>query len=389
MVGRSGGLRWGGYVLGAALLCAVATEPAWAQQRPQPKPPPQRQPPRPQPRKTPPKWTFEIHGGGLFGQGPTGGTSIANLPVGAAFTAQNGFPSRAISSWYFGDGAALFGQVQSEFAKLFNQQFARIIPLDDTLGRAGARRKTGGSVGVRVTRILSPRYSVEFNVDRNTRALTVTGDAQAAIETTRASFETAFTGLVNTIPQIAARVTSTADAVESGGGQTSVTGALIISLLTRGRLEAHAIAGGGGVFNGSHSVDVQMRGTYAFSIFGTFPINETDAATIHFTDRETAPVGVFGGGITYRLSARQGLRVDLRLLAGGSGVRTTVDATPSAQRVVPASFLPSNTSPSIQFSSTPGIPSTLSGGAVAGLETFKSSGLDLRGQVTVGYFLRF
>ena len=70
------------------------------------------------------------------------------------------------------------------------------------------------------------------------------------------------------------------------------------------------------VVNGSRAIDVQVRGTYAFSIFGTFPINETDAVTIHFADRKTSVTGLFGGGINYDFSARRGIRADVRVLMG-------------------------------------------------------------------------
>ena len=176
---------------------------------------------------------------------------------------------------------------------------------------------------------------------------------------------------------------------DSSGGQTAATGALLISLSKHGRLGTHAIGGGGVVVNGSREIDVQVRGTYAFSIFGTFPINETDAVTIHFADRKTSMTGLFGGGITYDFSARRGIRADVRVLMSQSGVTTAVDASPLVQRVVPASVLPSQTTPSIQFSTTTGIPTTLSGEAVTRLETFSGSGLDLRTQATIGFFFRF
>jgi hypothetical protein len=372
-------------VLPVALLVGIAAETAWAQQRPQPPAPPRRQQPA---RRTPPKWTLEIHGGGLFGSGRPGGTSTATFPVGASFTTITGQPSRAISSWFFGDGAALFSQVQAQFASQFNERFDRITPLDAALLRAGTERQTAPSFGVRLSRVVSPRYSIEFDFDWSRRALALTSETADDIEQTRATFNSGFTGLVNTIPQTGLRVGASADIPESGGGQTSLTGALLISLARRGRFAVHAIGGGGLVVNGSRTLDVTMRGTYAFNIFGTFPINESDTVTIHFADRKTSGVAIFGGGFTYG-SPRRGLRTDVRGLAGSSGVTTSVDASPSQQRVSPASVLPSLTSPSIQFSTTTGVPTSLSGSAISRLETFGGGGLDFRVELTVGYFFRF
>jgi hypothetical protein len=370
------------------LLVAIGgmgIETAWAQQQPRPPAPPRRQPPA---RRTPPKWTLEIHGGGLFGSGRPGGTSTATFPVGASFATIAGQPSRAVPSWFFGDGATLFSQVQAQFDSQFNQRFDRITPLDVALQRAGTERQIAPGFGVRLSRVVSPRYSIEFDIDWSQRALALTSDTADAIEQTRTTFSSAFTGLVNTIPQTGLRVGASADIPESGGGQTSLTGALLISLAKRGRFGVHAIAGGGLVVSGSRTLDVTMRGTYAFNIFGTFPINESDTVTIHFADRKTSGVAVFGGGFTYG-SPRRGLRTDVRALAGSSGVTTSVDASPNVQRVVPASVLPSLTSPSIQVSTTTGVPTSLSGSAISRLETFAGSGLDLRVQLTVGYFFRF
>ena len=370
----------------ASASLAIPAGSVWAQQRPQPPPAQKRQPPA---RRTPPKWVFEIHGGGLFGSGRPSGQSSPSYPVGAAFTTAAGTPSRAVPTWYFGDGSQLFEQVRTQFASQFNQQFGGITPLDDTLERAGTERQSAPSFGVRLTRIVSPRYSVELDVDWSGRALTLTEATSAGLEQSRATFETAFTGLVNTIPQTTTRITSSVQIPESSGGQTAVTGALVISLAKRGRLGTHVIGGGGVILNGSRAIDVQVRGTYSFSIFGTFPINETDAVTIHFADRKTSLTGLFGGGITYDFSPRRGIRADVRVLMSQSGVTTAVDASPLVQRVVPASALPSLTTPSIQFSTTTGVPTTLSGAAVTRLETFSGSGFDLRTQVTAGFFFRF
>src|SRR5688572_3578875 len=57
-----------------------------------------------------PKWEIEFHAGGLVTNNPTDGTT-ALPPAGAAFTTAGARPSRRVSSWYFGDGAALLNEV--------------------------------------------------------------------------------------------------------------------------------------------------------------------------------------------------------------------------------------------------------------------------------------
>jgi hypothetical protein len=367
-----------------ALGCSLAAKPAWAQRARQ-APPSGRSS---QSESTSGKWTVEVYGGGHIGSGSTSGTPSVGFPSGQSFTTRSGFPSRSVSSWYFGDGALLFNQVNAQFASRFGQVFDEIRPLDDLLGSAGARRQSEGAFGVRLTRVLSPRLGVEISIGRNTGSLKLTTEAQDAVEATRASFETAFTGLLNTVPQTGLGVTSTVNVVEPGGASTLVSGALVFSLARRDRLEAYAVAGVGRFFGGSEALEVRLRGNYEFSIFGMFPINETDEVTMRVTDDDSATIGVFGGGVTYGFSSRHGLRVDLRLLAGGNGTQVSVKATPSVSPTNLSSFLPSNTDPTVQFSTDPGVRSSLSGGPLE-RTTFRGSGLDVRPQFTVGYFFRF
>jgi hypothetical protein len=353
-----------------------------------PPPPPVQKPPAPRAR-TAPNWTVEAYGGRLVGQSPTRGDPGAPFAAGEAFTAVSGSPSRAVSSWRFGDGAMLFNQVNAQFGSQFGQRFSEMVPLDGVLRSAAARRTGGVGFGARLTRVVTPRFGIEVGVDRSDRPLRLTGAAKTAIEAARASFESAFTGLLNLAPQTGLRVTSTATPVEPDGGTMSVSGALVISLVRRGRLGAHAVAGAAGVFSGTEAAEVQLQGSYQFSFLGQFPINETDTVTMRVTDRDRVIAGLFGGGVTIAISARQELRVGFRVLASANHVTTAVTASPSV--VVSAAqpiALPSNTVPTIQFSSLTGTRSSLSGGSVD-LTTFTGSGLDLRGQLTVGYGLRF
>ena len=55
----------------------------------------------------PGKWTIEFYGGGSSSSAPSGESAIPSFAPGTPFTAESGQPSRAVSSWYFGDGAAL------------------------------------------------------------------------------------------------------------------------------------------------------------------------------------------------------------------------------------------------------------------------------------------
>ena len=57
------------------------------------------------------KWEVEVHGGGIRSTTPTDGTGALPAPgptIPSTFV--GGGATRAVSSWYFGDGAALLNQ---------------------------------------------------------------------------------------------------------------------------------------------------------------------------------------------------------------------------------------------------------------------------------------
>ena len=360
-------------VMSAALCCALGQDAVFAQIITGP--------------KADPKWTAEVHGGVMRGPAPTGGAA-GQFPSGTTFATEPGFPSRANSSWYFGDGAALLNEVNAQFASRFNIRFPQVVPLDSVLTSAGVDRQGGSSWGFRIARRIRPRLGAEFSFDRSHERLRLTGAARNAIETTRTSFERAFSGLIGTIPQIGLRVTSTADIDEASAHRTAITGVLTIGLTKHGRIATHVLAGAGRVLNRADPLEARVRGNYQFRFFDTFPVNETDAVTIRFTERDAATVGVVGGGVTADVGERHGVRADVRVFAGGSGAGTFVDASPSVQRLAPFVALPSNTNPSLQFSTTTTERSSLNG-STAGLQTFTGSGLDIRIVLNVGYCVRF
>src|SRR4029078_7715840 len=80
---------------------------------------------------------------------PAGPSIVTSSPI---------FPSRAVPSWLFGDGASLLNAVNAEFGLA-----GRIVPLDAALVRPGVPH--AGSFGVRVRRNTSPHWAMEFGVD--------------------------------------------------------------------------------------------------------------------------------------------------------------------------------------------------------------------------------
>jgi hypothetical protein len=163
---------------------------------------------------------------------------------------------------------------------------------------------------------------------------------------------------------------------------------LNIALTKHGPFATHGLVGAGRLFSHTDPLEARLRGSYQFRFIDTYPINENDTVTIRFSDRNASTVGVFGGGITSDFGQRHGVRADLRVIVGRSGLGTSLEASASAERVAPFLALPSNTNPSVQFSTTAADRSSLNG-SIAELKTFTGSGLDTRILFTVGYFVRF
>jgi hypothetical protein len=337
--------------------------------------------------KKDPNWSFEVFGGFGLGANPSG-DGTTEFPAGATFTTEAGLPSRAIPSWYFGDGAVLFNQVRAQFASLFNVNVPQIVTLDPLFADGGLERQGGAAFGVRLTRKLTPRYSLEFGLQRHQGKLTVSDSARGAIEASRASFDQALRGLLGTIPQAGLQVSSSADLPDTTTApQTAITAVLNIALAQK-RLAPYLSVGVGWVTNSAETMTVRLRGSYQFRFFDTNPFNETDNVTIRTTDGDSSIIGVFGGGALYELSARQGLRFDVRIHAGTTGIASELDAGPTVVTGSPTLALPSITNPSVQFSNTPSLTTSLSG-RMSGQTVFTGSGLDTRVNLTVGYFIRF
>jgi hypothetical protein len=104
------------------------------------------------------KWDIEVFGGAVLGT--TGGDGTRTLPPAGLpiVTSTPIFPSREVSSWFFGDGPVLLNDVNEQFGTA-----GRITPLDPFLvaGEAGG----GGVFGARLRRRVSDRFSAEFSFD--------------------------------------------------------------------------------------------------------------------------------------------------------------------------------------------------------------------------------
>lgn len=363
----------------------VATAAAQAQPRP-----PARQSSTAQSRNAG-KWAVEVHGG-VFGDpiATLDDDDVGALPGGTPFTTINGLPSRAVTSWVFGDGAALFDEIRRAFAATHGVNLPAITPLDGLMASRGATRKPSAAFGARFSRDLTSWLAAEFSFDRGPLRSTTSSEATSAIEATRASYTSAFQALLTTIPHTGGQVTVTGSTTgEASDTQTILVANALLSFVRTSRVSVHAIVGGGLIMNDASEFEARLQSNYQFRIFSTYPINESESVTIRFAEKKSAPAAVLGFGTTIRVAGNSGVRVDARVLASRTSATTTVDATNSRVRAAQFVAFPSITTPSLQFSTVEGVRTTLSGDPINGLVTYSNDGLDLRPQVTVGYFVRF
>jgi hypothetical protein len=340
------------------------------------------------------KWEIEVHAGGVRTGNPTDATT-AMPAAGEPFTTVNGRPSRYVSSWYFGDGAALRNQNAAAFTPIPIN--ARIVPLDSVLTGVAARSSNAASYGLRAGRRLTSRLTAEFNADYGPFRVKWLDSALTEIEASRASFATVWNEAYGAGPFLNPDVTSLSQIDRGGGGQFVTTGTLKVTLRNSGPLVPYITGGMGGAFSRGRAPSATLKGNYSagFVFQGQGGIlvrfDEADTVTVRLVQPERALVGVVGGGFTHDLSRRQGLRVDLRLHLRPNAVDTEVSASPAVKTGTPAWRLASGVTPSVQFSNmgSTEIRSSLSGPAISAFRTRAGSGVQIDTALTVGYFWRF
>jgi hypothetical protein len=321
-----------------------------------------------------------------------GGSPHIEFPTGEEFlmeTEPERRPSRAVPSWFFGDGARLVNQVAEQFQNAGGGLgFARMTPLDEVLGSNIADVDQGTGFGIRFGRRLVSRLGVELSVDWNNSSVAFTNSARDAIEQTRESFADTFTDLLDVAPVTNVAVSASAVYRDGSAQQTTIAGAFTVGLGTIGIVSPYALFGGGIVRNSGTLPDITLRGNYQFRHLGIASMNETDVVTIRLRRREQMPLAVLGTGVVVNFGEHNGLRLDVRVHATEGDLTTIVSAAPSASSGTPTGVLPSNTTPGIQFSTVNGIRSSL-GGAMLETETFSPGDYSARVLVSAGYVIRF
>jgi len=332
-----------------------------------------------------PRWEVEVYGGWTAANPPSSGRTA--LPAAGAPLATSNpiFPTRAVSSWFFGDGARLLNDVNAAFGLV-----PQIVALDAGFREPRFDSGGAGAIGVRVRRALRPRVWLELGIDTSAAPQSTPEGLAATAEISRQTFESAFRDLLTTGPFSNVAVAAARETTDGSSRDVAATAALNVHFARFASFEPYITAGGGVSTAMGSAPSMTLEGRYRFSILGAIAIDETDRVAVR-VERKLTPIAVVGGGVRRQLSERWGLRIDGRVFIGPGGERITIDAAPESAPGAPAAFIESFTHPSVQFSNDPstGRRSTLSGPRIQGFEVFSSDGLGTRFLVTVGLAARF
>jgi hypothetical protein len=286
-----------------------------------------------------------------------------------------------VSSWYFGDGAALFNEVRSTFFFI-----PPITPLDPVLTRAGTERNSGVTIGFRIGRAINSRFGAEFSLDASLGQVVMSDDMSGGIEGSATSFELAFSRMVFS----ASGVDSTATIEREGGRRLTASGALNINLLT-GRTVTPYVSIGAGVASATGDLpNATIVGTYRHveAESEILLVSETDTVSIRY-EEPTSAIFILGGGFKLDLTARSGIRGDVRFSIGPDNGRIIIDATPSPASGSGVSVTYIGSRSSVVFSSSETRQRSLSGPSINGFETYDANGTQVQTTVALGYFVRF
>ncbi len=327
---------------------------------------------------------WEVEGYGGFSSRIVS-TGSAVLPAAGApiTTSSPTFPSRQTPSWFFGDGSALLNGALEDLGLP-----TRITPLDSALASLGFG-DSGAAGGIRVRRSITSRLSAELSIDVLTGSPVLTSAFGAAVESSRASFAPAFTGLFSTGPFSGATASATAVTGNGSGQQVVGTGSIRVPFAPRLHLVPYLTLGAGVLARLGQLPSATITGTYQALAVTSVPINETDRVVVRYSQGASA-VAVLGAGVRRAVSSHWGVDLDARLFVGPQPVKVLLDANPSVAQGQPAGFIESFTYPSIQFSNnvSTGRSSSLSGPALQGFAAF-SGGVQTRALVTLGVYVRF
>jgi len=328
-----------------------------------------------------PKWEVSFRGGLALGtSGPDASPTLP--PAGQTFIMADSItPTRAVSSWFLGDGAALLNQVL-----LLRGAGARLDGLETNWPMAS--RRTGPQVGGSIARHVSGGLWLEFAADVGLDPLGFDGAARDAIEAARAGYEHALNALAGSAASVitGANITATADI--ANGGQRLLTSVVVHYRSTAPRMRPYLLAGiGFGTALGGDAT-ARLTGTNRFTTPSQAAIEETDAIAIRYKPANGS-FWILGGGMERDLSRKAAFRVEARLLLGTLSYTGYLDTAPAVATATPGGAIVLNgTTPGIQFSSMSGVRPSLSGSTRTNFEVLTAEKRGMMQWVISGAYVR-
>lgn len=334
------------------------------------------------------RWQAEIVGGLSFFELPTSGEAALPSQGASLPTSSPTNPSRRVPTWFLGDGASLVNGANAEFGVV-----SRLVPLDDALASLGLSGTNAPVIGLRLRRVMTSRWSLDLSSELWTGSTEMSPALLDAVELSRTSFETAFTGLFSTGPFASTTVRSTVSVDDRTSRELALIASVRYQVLTGG-LAPYITIGGGVITRIGELPSITLAGDYAFRVqtnqAPATSFAESDVLTLRF-DQAAGPVGMAGAGISRNINSRLGFSLDGRVYLSQDTLSLRLDSRPDMTTATPAGFIESFTAPSVQFSnnSSTGRASSLSGTPLDGFKAFTSSGVQIRYAVTAGAFIRF
>lgn len=321
-----------------------------------------------------PRWNIEVHAGISSTRNQSNGSG------GVPATGSLIQGEISASTFYLGDGTRLFNDNQ---LAIFGAQAPLIAPLDGALVGAMVRHEAGSSFGARLERAIRDRFAVQIDGDFVLDHIAFTPEAVTAIETTRASWTGALQRTLSASP-LSSSTSSVATLTDhQRARQLFATGAFVVKLRASGRTIPFITGGGGVVFNGGARPEASLVGNYTLDkpaqLFGT------DTVGITYSEASLMGVGLFGGGFSYDVTSKWGIRVDAREYVFKNRGETDVAITPALAFQSTGQPFPLVDVGSLKFA--PSAP--LSSAPASATPTFSGTGREGRLVVSAGFFLRF
>jgi hypothetical protein len=336
-----------------------------------------------------PKWEISVQAGGAHPGIPQQGFPTPP-PQSPLFTTVAGGLSRTIPTWFFANGGSVLNQAATQ------AQTARLTTFDVPVFLPSSNFKNSWMVGVRISRAMNPRYSIEGALDYSRSSLAIVDGVAAAADATVASYQVVWNALLASEPATFQNVDVTAMSIidaQPAGHQVMATGSLIINILTRRRNTPYALIGAGVMTHGGSSPSVTLVGRIRTMLNGTAPVDETDTMTLRYDINPTVFTVTVGLGWKRMMGERWGVRGEVREQLSGNPVSNLVTATPSVLLTSAATQQGAGATTkfiAVQFSNIAGstVVSSLAD-TMAGQQMLRTSGMENRFSFSGGIFWRF